>query len=428
SQVVIGIQCRQVANISPNNGNVLTWVAANNRWEPVSSSPTGTGFATITSGLFDSAATANIRYTGGKLQTDTNIQFKNTSNSILGDLTWSPTTSNKTITLPDANDTLVGLATTDTLTNKTINVNNNTLTASSTANGDLLVSNGTKFLRLAQGSNGSFLGVSGGVLGFYTPSNSTPSGTGFATITAGVYDSTATTNIRYTGGKFQTDASIQYKSGSIFGDLTWAPTTTNKTLTLPDATDTLVGQATTDTLTNKTVNVANNSVTSTSQATGELLKNNGTKFVRFGMGSALQVLRTNSGATDLECSTVTLPATQVSLDQVGAGQLNNVVTTSGSNEVVMIRFTGDGAATDITLSGLASGSGVRRIALMPTSTSKLIISHQDVNSSSSNRIITPRGVNYIVGTDGYGVDVIWDGTTSRWRVIANVAQLSTTTT
>lgn len=57
-----------------------------------------------------------------------------------------------TVTLFTASDTVVGRATTDTLTNKTINATNNTITDSSTAAGDILKSDGTKFTRLARGT------------------------------------------------------------------------------------------------------------------------------------------------------------------------------------------------------------------------------------------------------------------------------------
>jgi hypothetical protein len=79
--------------------------------------PTGTGFLHLTAGSPDAAATANVRYASGKLQIDTNLQFKSGAN--LGDLAWAPSAS-RTLTLPDATDTLVGRTTTDTLTNKTL--------------------------------------------------------------------------------------------------------------------------------------------------------------------------------------------------------------------------------------------------------------------------------------------------------------------
>src|SRR5262245_21352742 len=51
-------------------------------------------------------------------------------------------------------------------------------------------------------------------------------------------------------------------------------------------------------------NLTDQNLVDTSIATGDLIKSNGTKFVRFGMGTALQFLRVNAGATDLEWAAV----------------------------------------------------------------------------------------------------------------------------
>ena len=57
----------------------------------------------------------------------------------------------------------------------------------------------------------------------------------------------------------------------------------------------------TETLTNKTIRVDLNTIShSTTNTAGDILKNNGTKYVRMGKGTALQLLRVNSAATDLE--------------------------------------------------------------------------------------------------------------------------------
>ncbi len=438
---VSGLQGFQVASTTPTNGQALVWNSGTSRWTPtgIPANPTGTGFATLTSGTYDATATANIRYTGGKLQLDSGaatVQFKN--GAIFGDLTWTPTGTNKVLTLPDATDTIVGQATTDTLTNKTVNATNNTITDTSAALGDILaIVSGTKFTRLAKGTNGQFLGVSGGVLGYYTPSGSTPTGTGFATVTSGSFDAAATANIRYTGGKLQTDVNIQFKSGAFTGDLSWGPTGSNKVLLLPNANDTLVALNTADILTNKTINASNNTITDSATATGDILKSNGTNFVRFAKGSSLQVLRTNTAGTDLEWATVNLPATEVAITQAGAGQLNNIASGDGGsgnsgNPAAIIRFTGDGAATDILLSGISappnptSASTIRRITLLSTSTSRLILSNLDGNSSSSNQIkfFGAASSQFIVGADGYAAEVVWDSASSlnggqKWRLVTD---------
>lgn len=105
-----------------------------------------------------------------KTSTGGTIALPSTSDTLVGRST-TDTLSNKTmisptiatinnggvITLPSGTRTLVARDTADTLLNKTINVNANTVTATSQAAGDLLVSNGTQFVRLARGSNGQLL-------------------------------------------------------------------------------------------------------------------------------------------------------------------------------------------------------------------------------------------------------------------------------
>jgi hypothetical protein len=145
--------------------------------------PTGTGFMTVTSSAMDAAGTANIRYTGGKFQTDGNVQWNNSS--ITGDLAWTPTSSNKTLTLPDATDTLVGKATSDVFTNKTYSLSGtgNVLTDTSIAQYDLVMANSTPvFRRFAKGSNSTLLGVSSGGVVQYAAATVAQGGTGLTSM------------------------------------------------------------------------------------------------------------------------------------------------------------------------------------------------------------------------------------------------------
>ena len=94
------------------------------------------------------------------------IQWKNGAS--IGTMPWNPTAA-RTWTIPDATDTAVGQATTDTLTNKTLVAVSNTITDTGAAAGDVLVHNGTRFVKVTAGANGTFLGRSSGVTGFFTP-------------------------------------------------------------------------------------------------------------------------------------------------------------------------------------------------------------------------------------------------------------------
>lgn len=83
---------------------------------------------------------------------------------------------------------------------------------------------------------------------------------------AGSFGGTA--NLAYVAGKLQTSANIQWKNGLVTGDLAWTPTGTSKTITLPDATGTVVLNDNTATLVAKTISGASNTITNVSLTTG----------------------------------------------------------------------------------------------------------------------------------------------------------------
>jgi hypothetical protein len=99
----------------------------------------------------------------GRATTDT------LSNKTLTAPVISTIVNSGTLTLPTITDTLIARTTTDTITNKTIVLASNIVTDTSAVAGDLAVHNGTKFVRKAQGSEGTFFGVQGGTAGYYTP-------------------------------------------------------------------------------------------------------------------------------------------------------------------------------------------------------------------------------------------------------------------
>ena len=195
-----------------------------------------TGTTTVGNNL---TVTGNLTVSGTTTTVDsTTVNIQNafvfegaTADNFETTLTTVDPTADRTLSLPDATDTLVGKATTDTLTNKSVSLTTNTITGTLAEFNTAL-------------SNDNFVSL-----------------TGTETLTNKTLTSPVIGSIVNTG-----TLTLPTSTDTLVGRAT-TDTLTNKTLTtpvissitntgtltLPTSTDTLVGRATTDTLTNKTL-------------------------------------------------------------------------------------------------------------------------------------------------------------------------------
>ena len=198
------------------------------------------------------------------------------------------------ITLPSGTRTLMARDTNDTMLNKTINVNSNTLTSNTPAAGDLLISNGTNFIRLARGTTGQVLTATASTIQWAAAAGG---GGGLSASTPNTFTAVQTFNdsmlaIRNPANTF----SVTLNAGS---------QTANRTFTFPiTGTDTIQTVAATQSPTNKTLTIDQNTFKhSTTNADGDILVNNGTQFARLARGGTGQVL--TATATSINWATPT---------------------------------------------------------------------------------------------------------------------------
>lgn len=105
------------------------------------------------------------------------------------------------------------------------------------------------------------------------------------------------------------------------------------------------------------------------------------------------------------------------LANASTGTLNDVTTTGYSG----VRHSG--AAPTVT--GYASGAAGRRL-LLTTTGGPLILANESASSVAANRIVTGTGANVTIA-NGAGCELVYDATSSRWRLVGDGAQAVPTT-
>jgi len=155
-------------------------------------------------------------------------------------------TTDRTVTLPNATDTLIGKATTDTISNKSFDFG---------GTGNSITGTVTEFNSALQSASFATLA------GTNTLTNKTFTS---PTINGGTMSGSFTGTMDITGTVLSGASPLVFEGATDdTHETTWAfvDPTGDRTITFPNATDTLIGKATTDTLTNKSVDLDANTLT-----------------------------------------------------------------------------------------------------------------------------------------------------------------------
>ena len=202
---------------------------------------------TINGGTMSGAFTGTMTMNGVVLAGASPLVFEGASDDAYETtLALVDPTADRTLSLPNATDTLIGKATTDTLTNKSFDLG---------GTGNSLTGTITEFNSALQSASFATLDNS------ETLTNKTFTS---PTINGGTFSGSFTGTMDITGTVLSGASPLVFEGATDDAyETTWAfvDPTADRTITVPNATDTLIGKATTDTLTNKTIDLGSNTLT-----------------------------------------------------------------------------------------------------------------------------------------------------------------------
>ena len=221
------------------SGTVVTTAATQTLTNKTLTSPT------INGGTFSGSFTGTQDLTGLVMSGASPLVFEGaTDDGYETTLAFTDPTADRVLTMPNATDTLVGRATTDTFTNKTVDLGSNTLTGSLAEFNSALQS-------------ATFVSLTGSeTLTNKTLTSPTIAGGTFSGTFTGTQDLSGVVLSGASPLVFEGATDDAYETTVAFTD-----PTADRVITFFNATDTLVGRATTDTLTNKSIDFANNTLT-----------------------------------------------------------------------------------------------------------------------------------------------------------------------
>ena len=224
-----------------NTGDVVLDIATQTLTNKILTSPT------INAGTMSGAFTGTMTMNGVVLAGASPLVFEGASDDAHETtLALVDPTGDRTLSLPNATDTLIGKATTDTVTNKSFDLG---------GSGNSLTGTLSEFSSALQGD--SFASLTGSE----TLTNKTFTS---PTINGGTMSGSFTGTLDITGTVLSGASPLVFEGATADAhETTWAFTdpTADRVISIPNATDTLIGKATTDTLTNKTIDLGSNTLT-----------------------------------------------------------------------------------------------------------------------------------------------------------------------